>query len=425
MFKFIHAADIHLDSPLVGLQAYQDAPVERMKNATRSAFINLVDLAIKEAVHFVLLVGDLYDVDWKDYGTGLFFSGQLARLKTEGIRVYIVQGNHDAESQITKALRLPDNVHMFATRKPESVRLDDLNVVIVGQGFQNRFVSENLCAGYPQAQPGNFTIGMLHTSVDGREGHAPYAPCTLSEITAKGYDYFALGHVHKREVLNQDPWVVFPGNIQGRHVRETGAKGCTLVEVDDGKIQSVVHHAIDVMRWARCEIDASGIESPEAILVLVEEYLKKEAIGSEGRPLAARIILQGSCVVHDALVKSEERWKNEIRNLAVQFSEVDIWVEKIKLETSSLVRSLDSEVGDDFQVGGQDTILKNIGGLKVDLDLVQNLQSEFADLYRKLPNALREGLEGIRLDEAEQLQDVIAHAQKHLISLLSIDGNPK
>ena len=223
--KFIHAADIHLDSALRGLERYEGAPVDEIRNATRRAFDNLIELAITEAVDFVLLAGDLYDGDWKDYNTGLYFVERMGRLREAGIRVYMVAGNHDAASQITKHLRVPDNVRLFATRSPERVVLDDLAVAIHGQGFANRAVTDDLSQAYAQGDPQLFNIGLLHTCLDGKPGHEPYAPCSIDGLRSKGYQYWALGHVHAREVVCRDPWIIFPGNIQGRHIRETGDVG--------------------------------------------------------------------------------------------------------------------------------------------------------------------------------------------------------
>ncbi len=225
MIKFIHAADIHLDSPLVGLERYDGAPVDEIRGATRRALENLVRLATEEHASFVLIAGDVYDGDWKDYNTGLFFVKQMARLKEAGISVYLVAGNHDAASVITKSLRMPDNVAFLSTERPETMLIDRLGIALHGQGFPAREVTEDLSIAYPDAMAGMFNIGLLHTSVDGRSGHEPYAPCTLDGLRSKGYDYWALGHVHAREVLSEDPWIVFPGNMQGRHVRETGPKG--------------------------------------------------------------------------------------------------------------------------------------------------------------------------------------------------------
>ncbi len=261
MVRFLHTADIHLDSPLKGLEAHEDAPVEEIRGATRRAFDNCIDLAIEEAVDFLLIVGDLYDVDWKDYNTGLFFASRMGRLNRAGIAVFIVSGNHDAANQITRTMPLPDNVTFFSAKKPHSIQLNNLGVIIHGQSYPSRAVTENLALQYPQYESGFFNIGLLHTSLTGREGHEPYAPCSLDDLKSKGYDYWALGHVHQREIVAREPWIVFPGNIQGRHIRETGAKGATLVTVEDGRITDVQDYELDVLRWAICQVDLSSCET--------------------------------------------------------------------------------------------------------------------------------------------------------------------
>ena len=239
MPTFLHAADIHLDSQLHGLERYEGAPVDAIREATRRAFKNLVLAAIDRKVAFLLLVGDLYDGDWKDYRTGLFFNRQMSRLREAGVPVIVVSGNHDAASQLTKHLNPPANVHFLDTKAPETLVLEALRVALHGQGYASRVVKDDLSAAYPAPIPGLLNVGLLHTSVDGREGHEPYAPCTLEGLQNRGYAYWALGHVHAREVLAEDPWIVFPGNLQGRHAKETGPKGATLVEYEGDVILDV------------------------------------------------------------------------------------------------------------------------------------------------------------------------------------------
>src|SRR3972149_5708623 len=253
MFRFLHAADVHLDSPLCGLERYEGAPVQEVRGATRQALAALADCAVKEKVAFVLIAGDLYDGDWRDYGTGLVFVREMVRLREADIPVFVIAGNHDAQSQITKALRLPENVRLFPAEEPRTVVDEDRGIAVHGQSFATRAVTEDLSVRYPDPVSGLFNVGLLHTSADGREGHEPYAPSRPEALALKGYDYWALGHVHKREILHRDPWVVFCGNLQGRHIKETGPKGCTIVTVDSGKVTTVDHRALDVLRWAVCE----------------------------------------------------------------------------------------------------------------------------------------------------------------------------
>lgn len=147
-FRFLHAADIHLDSPLTGLSRYEGLPAERLRRATRDAFDNLIDAAITEAVDFVIIAGDLFDGDWRDMSTGLYFARAMGRLNDHGIRVVVLKGNHDAESLVTKSLPWPPNVTVFGSREPQTIDLAELGVALHGQSFATGAVVEDLSAGY-------------------------------------------------------------------------------------------------------------------------------------------------------------------------------------------------------------------------------------------------------------------------------------
>ncbi len=414
MIKFLHAADTHLDSALHGLERYEGAPVEEIRSATRRAFDNLVELAIEEEVAFVLLVGDLYDGDWKDYNTGLYFMDRMGRLQEAGIRVFMVAGNHDAASQITKHLRLPDNVTMFSTRTPERVVLDDLNVAIVGQGFATRAVTDDLSQAYPQGDPQLFNIGLLHTCLDGKPGHEPYAPCSVDGLRLKGYQYWALGHVHKREEVNQDPWIIFPGNIQGRHIRETGPKGCTLVTVDNGDVVGVEHRDLDVMRWVFCKLDVTGSETVDNIYSLVRDELQAALDDADGRPVAVRLVLQGSCSAHRKLHADQEHWVQEYRALANSLGGAGIWLEKVSIKTSPSV-SADEVLARDDALGG---LLRAIRDMELDAGALENLASEVSALRQKLPVEILNGEDPYDPANSEQLKDALEDIKELLVNRL-------
>ncbi len=142
--RFLHAADIHLDSPLRGLDDYEGAPVQSLRGATRKAFVALVQLALTERVDFVILAGDLYDGDWPDYNTGLFFLNRIRELDQAGISVVMLSGNHDAASRITARLTLPESVHVLPTEHPGTKRFDHLRVAVHGQGFARQAETRNL-----------------------------------------------------------------------------------------------------------------------------------------------------------------------------------------------------------------------------------------------------------------------------------------
>ncbi len=333
-FKFLHAADIHLDSPLVGLAAYEEAPAERLRAATREAFVNVVNLAIDEEVAFVVIAGDLYDGDWRDYNTGLYFSKQMGHLREKGIPVYLIGGNHDAASVMTRALRLPDNVHKFSPGKAETFRIDELQVALHGRSFAQRAEEENLVSGYPEPVSGWFNIGVLHTSLDGNTQHARYAPCSAAELRAKGYQYWALGHVHERRVVSEAPYIVFPGNPQGRHIRETGPRGVALVEVSGDEAVSLERRCTDVLRWHRLEADVSGAEDFDGALDLARRALEKLIDDdADGLPAAVRVELTGKTAAHGALAGREGLVRQEILAHANALGDDAVWIEKVRVRT--------------------------------------------------------------------------------------------
>jgi len=407
VMKFIHAADLHLDSRLEGLARYEGAPVDELRGATRRALENLVALAIEEQVAFVLIAGDVYDGDWRDYNTGLYFARQMTRLREARIPVVMIRGNHDAESQISRGLRLPDNVTELPTNAPGTKRFNDLRVAIHGQGFATAAVKDDLSAAYPAPVPGWFNIGLLHTSAEGRPGHENYAPCSPEALASHGYDYWALGHVHQREVLCEDPWIVFPGNPQGRHIRETGAKGCALVEVVDGRVARVEHRPLDVVRWVNCSIDAAGAADGAELLERVAAGLQGAESAAEGRLLAARLSLAGSCPAHAWLEQNSEQFIADCRALATDRFGGRVWLEKIALGTRLPIQPAHLLPETDPRTELMQFVLE----LSADPSRLKEFGADLAELKRKLPPELRAGPEKLALDDpgwlAAQVNEVV------------------
>ncbi|GAE91097.1 DNA repair exonuclease family protein YhaO [Gracilibacillus boraciitolerans JCM 21714] len=398
-FSFIHAADIHLDSPLKGLEKYEGAPVEEIRNATRVAFKNLVNLAIEKHVAFLVIAGDLYDGDWKDYYTGLFFISQMTRLQKAGINVYLIRGNHDAQSLITKELKLPDNVREFSVHQPETEVDEQWKVAVHGQGFVSRSVTDNLAKDYPERLDGYLNIGILHTSATGREGHENYAPCSIEELVSKRYDYWALGHVHLREVLHEhNPAIVFPGNIQGRHIRETGDKGCTIVHVKDGQIESFEHRSLDVLRWEICDVDASLSETMDDVMEEARLQLEQLQQTADGRLLAVRFHIIGASPAHQSLTVEKDHVINNLRSLALEIG--NVWVEKVKIKTTRLI-GIDHLQEQHTPVA---TILSFLESVKEDEDTLELLLDEFKDIQNALPYELKNGEDGFDFTESETIK---------------------
>ena len=410
--KFLHVADIHLDSPLHGLERYEGAPAAQIRRSTRQALERVVDLALLEEAAFVLIAGDLYDGDWKDYNTGLFFTAQMARLRDAEIEVFLVSGNHDAASQLTKHLRPPGNVKSLSTRQPETVHLEDIGVAIHGQGFARREVLDDVSAKYPAAVPGCFNIGLLHTSASGRPGHDTYAPCTVDGLLAKNYQYWALGHVHAREVLHRDPCILFPGNIQGRHIRETGAKGCTLVTVEGGRAVSAEHRDTAVLRWCVCQVDAAGAGTAESVIDRVRTWIRQEIDRHDGLPLAVRVNIFGACEAHPELCADQDKWIAEVRNAATDLG--DVWIEKVKLLTSHQ-QDLAAILCRDDPLA---RLVCTIHELETRPELLDGFLGELDDLKRKLPFELREGDQLLALSDAGKRKQCLEEVRQLLLPRL-------
>lgn len=418
MLKFLHAADLHLDSPMRGLEQYEGAPVEQIRGATRRALENLVQLAIDENARFVIIAGDLYDTDWKDYNTALFLSRQMSRLRQAGIQVFVVAGNHDAASQITRSLRMPDNVKILSTREPETILLKDLGIAIHGQGFAERAVREDLSANYPLAIKDLFNVGILHTAANGRPGHEPYAPCTVEGLLSKNYDYWALGHVHQREILRENPWIVFPGNTQGRHINESGPKGCSVVTVQDGRCARIEHRTLDVVRWTLCEIDLSGADSMEDFLDRTRSRLEEESRDAGDLLIAARVQFQGTFGAHVDLVADPEKWISEIRAAATDLSGGTIWIEKVRFGTQSRI-SLEERLAQNDPVAD---LLRLVQELQPGDEILNPLKDELTALRTKLPAELLQDSPVFDLDSPEAARETLESAKQFLITTLLSGG---
>jgi DNA repair protein SbcD/Mre11 len=387
MMRFIHAADAHIDSPLKGIETHDGAPVDVLHGATRRAFENLIQLAIDENIDFIVLAGDLYDGDWKDYSTGLYFRRQMVRLRDKGIPVYLIAGNHDAASVISKKLSLPENVHVFSTRTTESRDVAGHPVVIHGRGFPNRAVPENLASDYPAAAAGKFNIGLLHTSLTGRAGHDTYAPCSESDLRQKGYGYWALGHIHQPEVISRDPWIVFAGNCQGRDARETGPRGCRLVTVNDLlEVESVDWRDLDVVRWRVIEIDLAGVAAESEALDRAAQTMTHAVSQAEGRLVAARIVFTGATPLHGSLHRDSHRWRAELLARSQDQGLDTVWIEHIQVSTSPVYDLGQLAERDDLTR----IVLETLEQARVEPG---NLPDEIREMLAVLPGEIRSEVE--------------------------------
>ncbi|HEX7669997.1 MAG TPA: DNA repair exonuclease, partial [Polyangiaceae bacterium] len=343
----VHASDVHLDSPLRGLPEYPESPpLEAFRLATRRALTELVTLCIREQASLLLLAGDLVDASGRDHKTGLFFVEEMLRLREAGIPVFSIRGNHDAASRVIQSLLLPDNVKEFSLAHAETVTLDSLGVAVHGRSYEEREALESFLPGYPPPVPGLLNFGVLHTSAEGRVGHDPYAPCTRRALRNHGYDYFALGHVHTREVLSETPWVVFSGNLQGRSIRESGPKGATLVTIDGGRVARVEHRALDVVRFGACRVGVADARTLDEIAERSHRELTLRARAAGARALAVRLLLQGEGGIGELLSHPAAHRIAALRRAVAEVRGASIWLEGIWGE-------LHRELGGAMPLGGQ------------------------------------------------------------------------
>lgn len=334
MFRFLHAADLHLDSPLLGLASKSADYAARVDRASRDAFENLIALAIDEQCAFVVLAGDIFDGDLRNFETGLFFIDQMRRLDEAGIQAFLILGNHDAENRFAAKLSLSSNVRVFDSKRAESIAVPAFDVMVHGRSFPQREVTENIARDYPASIPGHFNIGVLHTACQGSESHhAPYAPCTVEQLVNHGYDYWALGHVHARAVLNTAPHIVYPGNLQGRNPRETGPKGATLVSVSDGRVTEVAHRDLDMVRWFTVTVEASGRDVRAELLDHIRGSIEQACADVGDRAVALRLRLVGETALHHQMLIEPHAIREDVEALLATLA-VDFWLEKLVVATA-------------------------------------------------------------------------------------------
>lgn len=415
--RFIHSSDLHIDSPLRGLDRYEGAPVDRLRTATRSALERLVDKAVSERVDFVLFAGDIYDRDWQDFHTGLFFREQMVRLGRANIRVFIVQGNHDAQGVISRQLALPSNVTVFSSRSAQTFTIDEMSVAIHGRSFPDRVVDEDLVPSYPAPVPGYFNVGMLHTSLTGRPGHDPYAPTDLPTLTAKGYDYWALGHIHAREVVCEQPRIVFPGNLQGRHANEIGAKGCELVTVEAGRIDAEFV-ALDVVRWSQVSISLTGVDRLEALSGLFHATMEPLMIGTTDRLHAVRVMLTGSTALHRVEATQPGTLAAALQAATQDVSEAEIWIEQVRLNLSTPFDRVQAALRQDA-VGELVRLVDSIAGDPA--ELMRRAQADLGDLLGAMPQEVAAG-DVPKLDDVEELKRLLMDAETTVLARLAASG---
>ncbi len=413
-FRFVHTADLHLDSPLRSLALKNPELAELVRGATRTALARIVDLCLAGNVDALLIAGDLYDGSQTSMNTALYLSSELRRLEAAGIGVFLIRGNHDSQSAMTRELTFPANVHVFAGRaKPVLAKTlgDGREVHIHGISFATPHAPDSLLPSFQPPVADAVNIGMLHTSLAGTPGHDPYAPTSVAELARHGFDYWALGHVHMRQVHSESPLIVMPGMPQGRDINEAGPKTVTLVTVGDDGTLGHREHQIGQAVFERVSIDLTGAQDWRQMLEKVGETLASLRNQAGADHLILRLSLTGTTPLAWKLRRDPDFLLAEITNLAAGLN--GCWVEKIDIDC----RGMDAGTA----LTGPDPVEELASLIRTDVLTSHAFRQEAGavldELLAQLPRELRESLAGdeqaaVRLAEAMALagsDDVLAY----------------
>lgn len=330
-FRFMHAADLHVDSPFRGLT---DAPAhvrEALQSSTFRAVRNLVDTALSEEVDFIVIAGDLYDSADRSLRAQLYLQREWQRLHAKGVQLFVIHGNHDPLSGQRAKLEWPKSVYFYGAEKVEKAaaytKRGEIAAYVHGISYGTRSVTENLAARYEaDGESGVYQIALLHGNVDGQEGHDPYSPCSLAELAGSGFNYWALGHIHGRSVLHTYPHVVYSGNTQGRHSKEVGAKGCYIVDVSASYETELKFVPLDAVRWENVVVRIDGIESEQALLTALEKAVLDAAADCGRRTCMLKLSLEGRGLLHSRL--SDASFMQELlASIRERIAELKDWQE--------------------------------------------------------------------------------------------------
>lgn len=377
MIRILHTADIHLDSPLRSLALCDSELRDRVRTASRTALTRIVNIALAEDVAALLIAGDLFDGAERSARTAAFLALQLERLRDRGIRVFYIKGNHDAENPLTGELNLPDNVHVFDGRGGK-VELAD-GVWIHGVSFASRHAPESLLPKLPPPVDGAVNIAMLHTSLAGAEGHDPYAPCTVGDLAAAGFDYWALGHVHRRQVHSEEPWVVMPGTPQGRDIGELGPKSATLVTIDE--TIGIEEVPTSVVEFVQVKIDATDTESDDALRDLLRRTLRDTARSLASDSAVIRLELTGRTPRRWQVLRDQDVWTDTTAQYARETGA--LWLDKVVFNLSD-----SAEPGH----SATDELAEIMKTIREEPGFAETCRAEIEGILQELPPQRRAGL---------------------------------
>ncbi|WP_028611300.1 metallophosphoesterase family protein [Paenibacillus harenae] len=410
-FRFIHAADLHLDSPFKGLAKAPDPVRSLLAESTFAALRQLTDTAIRGQADFIVLSGDLFDEADRSLKAQLLLVREWERLEAHGVAVFVIHGNHDPLNGARADVKLPQNVYVFGSDqmecKPAYRRSGELAAFVYGRSYGTRIVTENMAAAYRTQPEGPFHIALLHGNVDGDGMHDPYAPCSIEELAGgKGFDYWALGHIHSRRVLHEYPHVVYSGNTQGRNPRETGAKGCYIVDVTASRSLKLTFAPLDTVRWLSHAASIETAGSEQELLQQLMSAAEQLAEAAEGRSVMLRLRLTGRGPLHRQL-SDPIIVRTLLEQLQQASSENEPWVfvYDLTVQTGAAISWETLEEEDSF--AGE--LYRLSAGLKADEALWREFAKEAVSpliQHAKLGRILREEFDGLPARWLEQANEL-------------------
>lgn len=333
-FRFVHTADIHLDSPLRSLAMRNAELAELIGGSTRQALVGIVDLCLEERVDALIIAGDLYDGDQTSMKTARFLADQMRRLHEAGIVVFKVRGNHDALSRITQELVLPPSLKLFGGRaETVEFRVGGLDVAIHGLSFAKPHAPESLLPKYGRPRPGAVNVGIMHTSLAGAAGHDPYAPCAVSDLHMWGFSYWALGHVHVRSEQREASAVVMPGMPQGRDIGEAGPKSVSLVTVTDDHAILIEERPTSIAQFERVPVDLTGVETWPEIIDTIECAIAVVRDATVAPHLVARLVLGGCTNLSWRMQRDRDLLRHDVEHRLGSSGRT--WIDKVEVGTTA------------------------------------------------------------------------------------------
>ncbi len=429
-FKFLHTADLHLDVPM------QKLPKQLALGAEASfiALDRLVEIALQKQVDALLFVGDIWNDEDASLKARLRFKKACDILNTNKIEVYVAHGNHDPLTKNFKNIKYPANVHLFPAECSSFDFYKDTKKIacIHGISHASKKESTNLSKLFPQQSRKSkdecFQIHLLHTSLVNNEDEDRYAPCSIADLIEKNPHYWALGHIHKYQVLEKNPYIVFPGALQGTHINEEDEHGCVYVELqrdESNQHVEIVEEFISLapLLWKKVEYALDPqIDNILEMQEKIHEFLleEKQKIVDLSQERIEQIVLR-LVFVGKSLINAELRDIYKLKELQLSlneelaFANPPLYIKDIEVKSENIEEEKNIEM-----LLKSETFLAEVLQKGQDLYSLdeQALANEMEKIYKEAP-ILKGHAHLLTLPKQEEFyKDIILRAQYLAAQLL-------